>query len=128
MDIDEREIRELIEKWLDATRAGDTKSVLDMMTEDVVFLVAGAKPFGKSEFKEKSAEHVSSNIVFDGRSEIIELKVVADHAYIITKLSVRARESEKQLWSRSGYTLTILRKENGKWRLARDANLLSEDK
>jgi len=30
---------------------------------------------------------------------------------------------------RSGYTLTILRKEaDGKWRLARDANLLTEEK
>jgi hypothetical protein len=26
---------------------------------------------------------------------------------------------------RAGYTLTILRKEQGKWRLARDANLLA---
>jgi len=30
---------------------------------------------------------------------------------------------------RSGYTLTILRKEpDGRWRLARDANMLTEDR
>jgi hypothetical protein len=29
---------------------------------------------------------------------------------------------------RAGFTLTILRKENGRWLLARDANLLTEVK
>ena len=29
---------------------------------------------------------------------------------------------------RTGYTLTILRKEQGRWRLARDANLLTAEK
>jgi hypothetical protein len=28
-------------------------------------------------------------------------------------------------WTRAGHTLSVLRKENGKWALARDANMLA---
>jgi uncharacterized protein (TIGR02246 family) len=39
MTSDERSIRELIATWLDASKVGDTKTVLSLMAEDVVFLV-----------------------------------------------------------------------------------------
>ena len=38
---DERAIRELIETWMTSTKAGDTQTVLDLMTDDVVFMVPG---------------------------------------------------------------------------------------
>ena len=41
MDQDEQAIRDLIGTWLRATRAGEVDTVLDLMTPDVVFLVAG---------------------------------------------------------------------------------------
>ena len=38
---DEAEIRELVATWMAATKAGDAQAVLDLMTEDAVFLVPG---------------------------------------------------------------------------------------
>ena len=51
MENDEKAIRELVTTWLDASKAGDTEKVLSLMTDDVVFLVAGQPPMrGKAAF------------------------------------------------------------------------------
>jgi uncharacterized protein (TIGR02246 family) len=47
----EQAIREWLKQWLAASAAGDSGTMLNMLTDDVVFLVAGQPPFGKSEFK-----------------------------------------------------------------------------
>ena len=127
MSSDEKEIRELVERWMAATKAGNIDDVLSLMTDDVVFLVAGVPPFGKQEFRESSIEHAGKSLEFDGTSNILELNVIDDHAYVINKLSVVTRRPGGEAMSRSGYTLTLFRKENGKWLLARDANLLTPD-
>jgi len=46
MNDDERAIRNLVDTWISATRAGDIETVLDLMADDVIFTVAGQKPFG----------------------------------------------------------------------------------
>ena len=51
MTEDERAIRELVETWMRASKAGDIVSVLDLMTDDVIFMVPGGEPFGKEEFR-----------------------------------------------------------------------------
>ena len=128
MTNDEIEIRGLIDKWMTATKAGDIETVLSLMTDDVVFLVAGVPPFGKQEFRENSIKHGDKSVEFDGTSQIIELKIDGDHAYVINKLSVITRQAGQEQIHRSGHTLTIFRKQSGKWLLARDANLLTPDK
>jgi ketosteroid isomerase-like protein len=42
------------------------------------------------------------------------------------KLSVTVTPPNGKTMRRAGYTLSILRKEGGTWRLARDANLMTE--
>jgi uncharacterized protein (TIGR02246 family) len=56
MSPDERAIRELIAKWMQASQAGDTATVLGLMTDDVVFMVPGQEPFGKQAFQAASAD------------------------------------------------------------------------
>ena len=52
MHPDERAIRDLIALWHRATAAGDVETVFDLMTEDVVFLVAGQPPMkGRAAFE-----------------------------------------------------------------------------
>jgi uncharacterized protein (TIGR02246 family) len=64
-------------------------------------------------------------VVIDGKSEIVELTVLGDWAYLRGRLQVAMMPPGGNPIRRAGYTLTILRKEvDGKWRLARDANLL----
>ena len=124
---DERAIRALIDSWMAATKSGDVQTVLDLMTDDVVFMVPGAEPFGKERFAAASGDMQGATI--DGKSDIVELKVLGDWAYLRTHIAVSMTVSGKPPMRRSGYALSILRKEaDGKWRLARDANLLTEDK
>lgn len=125
---DEQAIRDLVQQWMIATQAGDIETVLSLMSEDVVFLVPGQEPFGKDAFKkasEKMKSEEASGVRFEGTSEIEELKVVGDWAFARTRLNVRVIPIQGgEVSQRSGYTLSIFRKEHGRWQLARDANLL----
>ena len=44
MNADERQIRELVQTWMTASKAGDFAAVLDLMTEDVIFMTPGRPP------------------------------------------------------------------------------------
>jgi signal transduction histidine kinase len=52
---DEQEIRDLVSRWMAETRAGNTPAVLELMTDDVVFLRPGHPPMRKAEFAEVPA-------------------------------------------------------------------------
>jgi uncharacterized protein (TIGR02246 family) len=123
---DERAIRSLIDTWMEASKAGDLNTVLSLMTDDVVFMVPGKEPFGKAEFAATSEG--MKNVRIEGTSEIKELKLLGNWAYLRNHLKITVTPANGQPMRRSGYTLTIVRKEpNGRWRLARDANLLTAD-
>ena len=124
MTDDERAIRTLIDTWMSATRDGDVDAVLRLMADDVIFMVPGQKPFGKREFAATSAG--MRNVRFDGRSDIQELKVLGDWAYVRNYIDLTVTPDGGAPVHRAGYTLTILRKEpDGRWVLMRDANLVT---
>ena len=127
MSADEQQIRELVAKWMAETRAGNTPAVLDLMTEDVVFLRPGHAPMRKAEFAEGARAQQSGKAPkFDGKSEINEIQVLGDWAFMWTKLAVVATPPDgSAAVRRHGHTLTILRKEGGRWKIARDANMLA---
>jgi uncharacterized protein (TIGR02246 family) len=123
---DEQEIRALVATWMSATRAGDLDTVLDLMTEDAVFLGPGRPPMmGRESFAAASRAQAENSTQIDGTSEIQEIRVAGDCAYMWTRLSVVMTPAGGKAIKRAGHTLSVLRKENGKWRLARDANMLS---
>jgi len=124
MSDDERAIRELVDAWMDATREGDIETVLGLMTDDIVFMTPGGEPFGKEEFRERSAGMKS--VRMDGTSDIREIRVLGDWAFIRNHIDLTATPAGGEPMHRSGYTLSILQKgADGRWRLARDANLVS---
>jgi len=124
MTDDERAIRTLIDTWMSATSDGDVDAVLRLMADDVIFMVPGQKPFGKREFAATSAG--MRNVRFDGRSDIQELKVLGDWAYVRNYIDLTVTPDGGAPVHRAGYTLTILRKEpDGRWVLMRDANLVT---
>ena len=127
MTADEQEIRELVATWMSATKAGDLATVLSLMTDDVVFLVAGKEPFGKQQFAAAMNPPATGEAMplIDGRSEIQEIQISGDHAYMWSQLRVEVTPPGGVTVKRAGHTLSVLRKEGGRWRLARDANLLS---
>jgi uncharacterized protein (TIGR02246 family) len=124
MTDDERAIRELVATWMSASRDGDIDTVLGLMTDDVVFMVPGREPFGKEAFAATSTGMQGARI--EGTSDIRELKILGDWAYLRNYLQITVTPPDGQPVKRAGYTLTILRKlPDGTWRLARDANLLA---
>jgi len=125
MTQDEQAIRELVATWMAASKRGDTETVLSLMADDVLFMVPGREPFGKEEFA--AAARGMTDIRIEGTSEIQEIEVNGDRAYLRNRLTITVTpEGGEPLLKRSGYTLSILRKEkDGRWVLIRDANLLA---
>jgi uncharacterized protein (TIGR02246 family) len=127
MKSDEEEIRTLVTTWMAATKNGDVATMLGLMTDDVVFLVPGRPPMRKSEFAAAAraqASHAAPR--FDGTSEIQEIKVIGDWAFMWSRLTVVATPPDgSPPIERAGHTLTVLSKADGKWMLARDANMLA---
>jgi uncharacterized protein (TIGR02246 family) len=128
MQSDEQEIRHLVATWMAATKAGDIETVSSLMADDVVFLRPGHPPMiGKAAFASAAgAQSGQRPPKFDGTSEIQEIKVLGEWAFMWAKLSVVVTPpGGVPSMTRAGHTLSILKKYNGKWVLARDANMLS---
>jgi uncharacterized protein (TIGR02246 family) len=124
MPEDERAIRTLIANWIAASRSGDIARVLSLMADDVLFLTPGQPPFGKEKFAETS--RAMRDLRIDGKSDVQEVVVNGDWAWCRTQLQVTISFPDGKTMSRSGQTLSILRKQpDGSWLLTRDANLLA---
>ena len=120
---DEQAIRDVIKQWMDATQRGDTAAVLDLMTDDVVFLAPGREPFGKEVFRAASA--AMADMTIDGENYVEELHVIGDHAYARSRITVTVTMPDGKVIRRAGHGLSIFRKDDRGWRLARDANLVT---
>lgn len=124
MSPDECAIRELVDTWMKASRAGDTEIVLSLMSHDVVFMVPGREPFGKQTFAANSRS--MDGVRLEGTADIRELKVLGDWAWLRNFIEITITPPGGAPVRRTGFTLTILRKEpDGRWVLARDANLVT---
>lgn len=125
MSVDEKAIRELIDRWMLASARGDLATVLGMMADDVIFMVAGQEPFGKQAFA--AASDAMRDVHMEGVSNPVEIKVIGDWAYLRNHITVTATpKAGGAPIRRSGYTLTILtKKPDGAWVISRDANLLT---
>jgi len=124
MTDDERAIRDLIASWMAASQTGDLSTVLALMADDAVFMVPGREPFGKEAFA--SASQSMKDVRFEGTYDIREIKVFGDCAYLRNHLTVTMTPPGGEPMRHAGYTLSILRKQpDGKWVLARDANLVT---
>jgi uncharacterized protein (TIGR02246 family) len=125
MSEDERAIREVIATWLRASADGDAETVLSLMADDVVFFVAGQAPFGKAEFA--AAQTGLEGARIEATSNVREVQVSGDWAWCSTDLRVEMTPAGGGAAARrSGNTLSIFKRlPDGRWVLARDANLLT---
>lgn len=126
MSEDEQAIRNLVTRWLAASKAGDTATVLSLMSADVVFMVPGKEPFGREAFSSRSKS--MEGVQIEGESDIQEVKVLGDWAWMRNRLRVKITPPGGKTIVHSGYVLTILQKRPaGNWVIARDANLLTPE-
>jgi len=128
MTEDERAIRELVENWFVSSRRGDLATVLDLIADDAIFMVAGKPPFDKAAFAAASRDAnaaAGNGPKVDGRYRIDELRVMGDWAYLRNFIEIDVTPPGGDTVRRSGHTLTIFRKSGGRWQLTRDANLVT---
>ena len=124
MTDDERAIRDLVGTWMKASEAGDLNTVLSLMADDVIFMAPGREPFGKEEFR--AASETMKKVRLTGTSDIRELKVLGDWAYIRNYIEISVTPPNGTAMQRRGYALSILRKQSdGTWVIWRDANLVT---
>lgn len=126
MTSDEEAIRALVATWMAASKAGDLETLSGLMADDAMFMAPGQEPLDKSAFL--AASRGMKDLRIEGSSDIEELKILGDWAYMRNRLTVTVlTEGGEPMLRRTGYTLSILRKEpDGRWVLARDANLLGK--
>jgi uncharacterized protein (TIGR02246 family) len=123
MGDDETAIRTVVQTWISATKSRDLATILELMTDDVIFMVPGHEPFGKKAFA--AGFEAMADMQINGRSDILECRLLGDWAFVRNRLEVTASLSDGGEIHREGQTLTLFQKgKDGKWRLARDANLL----
>ena len=124
MSDDENRIRTVIQTWMDASRRHDVATVLDLMTDDVLFLTAGRAPFGRDEFA-RGMESMKG-MTFEGKNDVQEIEVLGDWAFVRGELTVHATTPDGTEIKRAGSVMSLFRRgPDGKWRIARDANLLA---
>lgn len=123
---DQQAIFDLIAAWMAATRAGDLPAILDMMSEDVVFLRSGQPPMRGREAFAVGFKAALQRFQLDARSDIQEIEITGDLAYCWNHLTVTMTPLDgKPPASQTGFVLSVLRKEtDGRWRISRDANLI----
>lgn len=127
MTDDESAIRRLVETWMTASLSGDLATILASMTDDVVFTVPGREPFGKEAFAAAAAGMADMRL--DGTNQIVELQMHGSWAFVRNKIDMTVTPRGGAPIRRSGYTLTLLRKgSDGQWLVARDANLLTQQR
>ena len=122
MTSDEKEIHELVNNWMAASKTGDTATLLRLMTDDVIFMVPGHEPFGKEAFVRAFKD--MKGVSIEGTSDIQELHVLGDWAWMRNRLRMTMTPPKGEPKQHSGYALTVLRKKDGHWVVSRDANLL----
>jgi uncharacterized protein (TIGR02246 family) len=127
MQSDEQQIRALVSAWMDATTSGDVEAVLALMTDDAVFLVPGQAPMRKADFAAAAKAQAAGKAPrFEGATDLQEIQVSGDWAFMWSKLTVVATPpGGGAATTRSGHTLTVFHRLDGRWLLARDANLLA---
>ncbi|WP_458237629.1 YybH family protein [Pseudomonas sp. P5_A2_2] len=126
MTSDEQAIRDLVALWHSATAGGAVETVLGLMAEDVVFLVAGHPPMrGRSSFEAGLRKLLTTHRI-ESSGEVQEVEVSGKLAYCWTELTVRiVPQSGGSATTRTGSALSVLRKQaSGSWIVVRDANML----
>jgi len=128
MRSDEQAIRDVFNDWQQASAIGDVSKLRDLMAEDVVFLLPGQPPMQGRETFIEAFESGLQKIRIQSSGEIQEIHVSGPLAYCWSHLSVNITPlAGGQPKRRSGYVLTILRKQPaGNWVVIRDANMLTE--
>ena len=102
---DARQIRLLVDSWIAASKAHDLRALMDMMTDDVVFMTPGRAPFGKAEFA-ADVERMKG-VAIDARAEVQEIEVFGPRAYVRNHVRVELTSPGQAPKRMSGYAMSV---------------------
>jgi len=123
---DKQAIRESVNAWLAASKKGDLSTMLDLLADDVLFIVSGKEPFGKEAFATANQEQMK-DVEMDATIDIKEIEVAGDWAWMRSFLSLTFTHEGKAT-RHSGHILTIWQKmPDGRWVIKRDANFVAPE-
>jgi uncharacterized protein (TIGR02246 family) len=121
---DEQLIRDLVATWIAATRDDDSQALLGILATGAVLLLPGRAPLTKTDIAKAAEGKRGNRPKVAVAREILEIEVLDNWAFLRTRLSETATSADgSSVTSWHGHTLTVLRKEDGTWKVARDANL-----
>jgi len=125
-DQDAQQIRALIDRWCEASAAGDLTAQLNLITPDVIFLTPGRAPMRRDEFAAQFRAAIEV-VTIECRSNVQEITVSGDLAVCWNLLEVFFTPIEGgETRKHAGNVLTAFRRgSDGQWRIWRDANLLT---
>jgi uncharacterized protein (TIGR02246 family) len=107
-------IRNVIATWREAPRTVDLAILLELMTDDVVFLTPGQSPMDKTSFV-AGFKLMTEQMTIDSSRDVQELVICENLAYCWSYLSVTVIPKKPGATiRRAGYTLSIFRNDQGK--------------
>jgi uncharacterized protein (TIGR02246 family) len=124
---DEQAIRDMVHRWLEASKRGDTETLLSLLADDVIFITPGREPFGKAAFAGHDAGMKETQM--EAEIDIREIEVVGPWAWMRSFLTVTLTPAGGSPSKMSGHILTVLQKQgDGGWVIKRDANFVQPEK
>jgi len=122
---DEAQVRQVMDEWHRLTAQEDVDGLLDLTTDDIVFLTPGNEPIRKQDFAAGLRQFLPKARV-EMTQDVKEIEVSGDLAYAWSHLSIDLIPKDGRPRSHStGYVMTLFRRSrDGRWRMARDANLV----
>ncbi|SFS21633.1 conserved hypothetical protein [Granulicella pectinivorans] len=128
MSADEKAIREVVAQWARATSEGDIVTIMNLMTEDVVFLTPGNPPMMREAFR-TGFENMIRNVTVKAKPDAKSLNITVEGDVAITwgglEIEIKPKTGGPARIAK-GHTLSGFRRGvDGQWRIFRDANLLS---
>lgn len=123
---DKQAIRDMVNRWLEASKRGDSATLQTLMADDVIFITPGREPFGREAFE---GDDQMKDITMEAEIDIKEIEVVGPWAWMRSFLKVTFTPTGGSPSKMSGHILTVLQKQpDGRWVIKRDANFVQPEK
>ena len=123
---DKQAIREMVHRWLEASKQGDSNTLLSLLADDVIFITPGREPFGKEAFAGGGDE--MKNMKMEADIDIKEIEVAGDWAWMRSFLKVSVTPAGGNATKHSGHILTIFQRQpDDRWVIKRDANFVKPE-
>ena len=116
-------IVDVMRRWREATSRGDLAAIMRLMTPDAVFLTPGNAPMTREGFAQ-GFRAMGDGVKIEVQQEVHDVVVSGDLAYAWTHIGVAITPADGSRKQRAGHVLTLFRRTEHGWQLARDANLL----